>query len=171
MKKFLLLFVVVAIAGCASSPSIHRAPANDLQLTQVLSNVNAAQNQVIRWGGAVVEVNNQSDFAEVTLVQFPLNRIGKPVATLQSDGRFIVRTEQFLDPLIYHSGALITVLGTVSELRSVAVDERMLQQPVIELQQVHVWPDNYGDRQHPYNPKHDAPFLGYGYYGTGSYSP
>lgn len=170
--KVMTVILAALLSGCAAmNPSIENPPARDLQYAQVLPNLSQYQGEVVRWGGVVAEVSNQEDRAELTLVQFPVTRYGKPITTANSAGRFIVQTVGFLDPLIYEKGALVTVVGTLNGEQSRKVDQKSLRMPVVTMTDSQVWPEQYADRKRPYNPKHDAPFIGYGYYGTGSYSP
>lgn len=170
--KFMTAILVALLSGCAAmNPSIENPPSNDLQYAQVLPNISQYQDQVVRWGGVVADVSNQQNQAELTLVQFPLTRYGKPITTANSAGRFIVQSNGFLDPLIYEKGAVVTVVGSLSGEQTHKVDQKSLRMPVVIMTDSQVWPEQYADRERPYNPKHDWPFRGYGYYGTGSYSP
>lgn len=170
--KFMTVILLALLSGCAAmNPSIENPPANDLQYAQVLPNISQYQDQVVRWGGVVADVSNQQNQAELTLVQFPLTRYGKPITTANSAGRFIVQSNGFLDPLIYEKGAVVTVVGSLSGEQTHKVDQKSLRMPVVIMTDSQVWPEQYADRERPYNPKHDWPFRGYGYYGTGSYSP
>lgn len=170
--KYITIIVAAMLSGCAAmNPSIENPPARDLQFAQVSPNISQYQGEVVRWGGVVAEVSNQENQAELTLVQFPVTRYGKPITTANSAGRFIVQSDGFLDPLIYEKGALVTVVGTINGEQTRKVDQKALRMPVVVLTDSQVWPEQYADRKRPYNPKHDWPFRGYGYYGTGSYSP
>ncbi|MDT8309906.1 MAG: Slp family lipoprotein [Methylophaga sp.] len=168
----MIIIFTVLLSGCvAMNPSIENPPARDLQFAQVSPNISQYQGEVVRWGGVVAEVSNLENQSELTLVQFPLTRYGKPITTANSAGRFIVQSDGFLDPLIYEKGALVTVVGTLSGEQTGKVDQKTLRMPVVSMTDNQVWPEQYTDREGPYNPKHDAPFIGYGYYGTGSYTP
>ncbi len=170
--KIFTVIVAVLLSGCAATQSsIQYPPAGDPQFSQVMTNLSQYQGKAVRWGGVVAEVKNDENQAEMTVVQFPLTRYGIPITTGNSAGRFIVQTSGFLDPLIYEKGAVVTVLGQVNGEQTRKVDQKSLRMPVITLSNSQVWPQEYSDRERPYNPKHDWPFRGYGYYGTGSYSP
>lgn len=171
MKFIFALLPFVLIACSHQAPNMHAFNPNTPQFEQVLGNFNAYEGQAVRWGGLVAEVRNYEHFSEVTMVQFPLTRFGKPISSQPSSGRFIVRSAAFLDPLIFEKGALVTYIGTIDSSIITTVDQKTITVPVIELTESHTWPENYGERGRPYNPKHDARFIGYGYYGTGSYSP
>lgn len=172
MMRLFLIFPILLLSACATqTQSVHQSPVNNVDLQTVINTPKAHLQKQVRWGGAVASLKNHAERAELTIVEFPLTSRGKPITTKNSAGRFIVTTERFLDPLIYREGALVTVLGTVSDTQTLTVDEKILTAPVLTLMDTHVWPDNYADRKRPYNPKHDDRFIGYGYYGTGSYSP
>ncbi|HET8808594.1 MAG TPA: Slp family lipoprotein [Methylophaga sp.] len=166
------VIMLALLSGCAAmNPSIENPPARDLQYAQVLPNLSQYQGEVVRWAGVVADVSNLENQSELTLVQFPVTRYGKPITTANSAGRFIVKSNGFLDPLIYEKGALVTVVGTLSGDETRKVGQKSLLMPVVTMTDSQVWPEQYADRERPYNPKHDWPFRGYGYYGTGSYSP
>ncbi len=170
--KFMTIIMLALLSGCAAmNPSIENPPARDLQYAQVLPNLSQYQGEVVRWAGVVADVSNLENQSELTLVQFPVTRYGKPITTANSAGRFIVQSSGFLDPLIYEKGALVTVVGTLSGDETRKVGQKSLRMPVVTMTDSQVWPEQYADRKRPYNPKHDWPFRGYGYYGTGSYSP
>lgn len=170
--KFMTVIMLALLSGCAAmNPSIENPPARDLQYAQVLPNLSQYQGEVVRWAGVVADVSNLENQSELTLVQFPVTRYGKPITTANSAGRFIVKSNGFLDPLIYEKGALVTVVGTLSGDETRKVGQKSLLMPVVTMTDSQVWPEQYADRERPYNPKHDWPFRGYGYYGTGSYSP
>ncbi len=171
MRLGIFLSVLFLSACATQTSSVRQAPVDNVSLQTILNTPEAHQDKTVRWGGAVARLKNYADRAELTIVEFPLTKRGKPITTENSAGRFVVETDRFLDPLIYKEGALVTVLGSINDKQTLTVDEKTLTAPVLTLLDARVWPDSYADRQRPYNPKHDDRFIGYGYYGTGSYSP
>jgi outer membrane lipoprotein len=170
--RFLIVLLMLTLTACAATkPTIHAKSNQELSYEQVVGNLDTYQQQTVRWGGIIAEVANYENFSELTIVQFPLTRYGVPITSEKSAGRFIVRSDDFLDPIIYSPEKRVTFLGTVQSLQLQKVDQKMLSLPLITLDESHVWPQNDPESSRAYNPKHDAPFLGYGYYGTGSYSP
>ena len=170
--RILSLLVMILLTACsATKPSIYAKPNNDISYQQVHQSIDTYQGQTVRWGGIIAQVANYENFSELTIVQFPLTRHGIPITTRESAGRFVVRSDQFLDPIIYSPEKRVTFVGTVESSQMQKVDQKMLSLPVILPEESHVWPQQDPESSRPYNPKHDAPFLGYGYYGTGSYSP
>ncbi len=170
--RILSLVSLFTLAACSSTqPSLYNTSADEISYQQVMQDVNSYQGETVRWGGVIASRSNGEKFSELTIVQFPLARYGKPITTEQSDGRFVVYSENFLDPMIYEVGKLVTVIGQVKETQTQKVDQKTLTLPVIHLLDNHLWPESYSQDSRPYNPKQDARFIGFGYYGTGSYSP
>jgi outer membrane lipoprotein len=171
MKAFLIASLAIFITACSSAPAtIQHAPRSDIQLKSVSANVEAHIGEAVRWGGKIIEVKNEQNFSQIQLVQFPLNRYGRPVESNESQGRFLVRSKDFLDPEIFTTGSMLTVYGKISEKTTLKVDQKTLTLPVIDIIDSQRWPVNSASGR-PYNPKHDWPFVGFGYYATGSYSP
>ncbi|AFJ02749.1 outer membrane lipoprotein Slp [Methylophaga frappieri] len=170
--RLLMLLLSFALAGCAMQPANPWQPrAQDISLNDVLNSPDSNLQAPILWGGVIVDISNKPDGATLTIVAFPLSPDGKPLTTQSSAGRFVVESDGFLDPLIYAPDTLITVTGSVSAIRHITIDQKTLSVPLVVLKNAKVWPEKYADRRRPYNPKHDLPFAGYGYYGTGSFSP
>lgn len=172
MVRFIILILALsALTACSyMSPTI-KPPTEDLSLKQVAENIELFKGKTVRWGGKIIAVENNEQQSEILVVQFPLNRVGRPDESNDSDGRFFIRSADFLDPEVYKKDSFVTVLGEVVDHKSITVDQKQLTLPVIQLIKDQRWPANNPVSGLPYNPKHDWPFVGYGYYGTGSYSP
>ncbi len=173
MLRFIIFTLVLsALTACSyMSPTIKPPAEGDLSLKQVTANIDLYQGKPVRWGGKIIAVENTEQQSELMVVQFPLNRVARPVESDNSAGRFIIRSPNFLDPEVYKQDSFITALGQVVDQKKITVDQKQLILPVIQLIKEQRWPANNPVSGLPYNPKHDWPFVGYGYYGTGSYSP
>jgi len=133
-----LLFMV--LTGCSNIPKqITTAPLNDLQLSKVRDQVENFQNQQVRWGGEVVSVENNNDVSLVQIVQYPLNNYGKPVTTKSSEGRFIAKTDEFIDPVVFKEGTLLTFTGIVDGETVRKIDQKELTMPVINVTYMYRW--------------------------------
>lgn len=172
MRTLIITIFALTLSACGTAPSNtdQRGPYGAVQLEQVTPAVDSHTGQSVQWGGKIIEVNNFQNYSQLQLVQFPLNRYGRPIETGKSQGRFFVRSNDFLDPEIFTVGSFLTVNGEVVDKATVKVDQKDLILPVVKLADSQRWPVNK-ESGRPYNPKHDWPFIGYGYYGTGSYSP
>ena len=135
-----LLGLIVLLAGCSSSPIAPTAgEVSPFGPAHVLSGAAGAGEQVI-WGGRITAIRNLAEVTEISIVSYPLDRGDRPRLSAEPGVRFLVRQPGFLEPVQYAPGRYISVLGTVAGIDRVLVDEHLLDQPVLEAEQLHLWP-------------------------------
>lgn len=128
------------LAACASSPvAVDGDEVADYGPAHVLDGQSDIGDRVI-WGGRILAVRNLADFTEIHMVSYPLDRGDRPRVDREPGVRFVLRQPGFLEPVQYARGRYVTVLGTVAGIEPVAVDEFMLDQPVIDGERIHLWP-------------------------------
>ena len=138
--RSLLALVVLLLTACSNVPvAIKNAPDPDLQLTQITGNISSYQGQFVRWGGQVIKVDNNDDGAIIEVAQFPLNSYGRPEISKDSEGRFLARTEAFVDPYIFKAGTLLTVAGIVTAGQNVTIDRKTLSLPIVKIKELYRW--------------------------------
>ena len=101
------------------------------------------------------------------------NGYGKPRPTQSSQGRFSSQSREFLDPVIFEEGTLVTFFGTVLAAETIKVDKKSLLVPIMNITELHIWPEINSNLDHSHyyiTPRHGR-YIGYGYYGTGRYYP
>lgn len=132
--------LVLLLSACASSPL-----ATDDQAiapfgpAHVLSGEAAAGERVV-WGGRIAAVRNLAEFTELTIVSYPLDRADRPRVQSEPGVRFLLRQQGFLEPVQYTPGRFLSVRGTVAGLEQTPVGEHWLELPVLEAEQLHLWP-------------------------------
>jgi outer membrane lipoprotein len=169
--KWLTYMLPLFLIACSSLPkTIQDPPSYDLQLENVAGQAENYVNHPIRWGGKIVTVNNDNEQSLLQIVQFPLNSYGKPVVDKDSQGRFLLQTEQFLDPEVYKPGKLVTFSGTIHSEQQRLIDKKTLYLPVVQMAVSHLWSKQQSVRPY-YGGRYLDPYQGYGYYGRRYYSP
>lgn len=100
---------------------------------------------VVILGGKILETQASSTSSEIVLLQLPLEKNDRPKDGDRSEGRFLLRASQFLDPAIYHKGTLLTVVGRVSgsEVRTIGSSDYVY--PVVESIEIKHWPERSQD--------------------------
>jgi outer membrane lipoprotein len=170
--RIIFYLILVLLTACSStSPLIKTAPLEDYQLKQVILDVDSFVGKTVRWGGKVIKVNNDEKFSTIQMVQLPLNGFGKPLPTKSSQGRFFSQSREFLDPAIFEEGSLVTFAGRVSSAETIKVDKKTLLVPIINIIEFHIWPERHKEFDRYYLGHRHRHYVGYGYYGTGSYYP
>jgi len=94
--------------------------------------------------GVIIAVRNAQEGTVINILQKPMDSDGRPLDTDASEGRFLVRTGQFLDSAIYHPGRLITVIGEVSGNEIRPIDEIRYRYPVLNEKFLHLWRPSSG---------------------------
>lgn len=138
--KRLCYFLPLLLAACAIMPPELAGIAESPSLDEVAAQPERYRGRPIRWGGTIIEVTNEADATWLQILAKPLDRSGRPQEDATPMGRFLMRTEQFLDPAIYLREREITVLGTGAGLAERTVGKRSVKLPVIEAQRWHLWP-------------------------------
>jgi len=170
MKNYFLVIALI-LSGCSSLPvAISEPPAQDIQLREVVANFSEFQGWPIRWGGTIIDVQNEKLFTRLQILQFPLDSYGRPKVYEASQGRFIIQHSAFLDPVLYDKGSVITAAGTVESELHQMVGNKPLKLPVISSQEIYLWSDEQSYRQNYYYTGYHYGGFGYGgYYPYGGY--
>jgi outer membrane lipoprotein len=95
--------------------------------------------EIAMFGGKILVTRTYPSYSEIAVLQMPLDSSGRPQDTDNSEGRFLIRSEQFLDPAVYKTGRLLTVVGRLvaSEVRSIG--EFDYTYPVMEAIEMKPW--------------------------------
>lgn len=143
MIKFIAFVMGLAVlSGCASYPISEnlRNQAQPLSLTQVRANPQSTRGAVVIWGGRIINTINTTNGSEMYVLQLPLARNQRPnIDDTRSTGRFIVMSPEFLDPVAYPRGHLVTVAGQADGVRNERLQNTLYRYPVLNVQQVHLW--------------------------------
>jgi len=109
-------------------------------VAQVRGHVDSYLSQKVRWGGVIVNTENKDNTSQLIIVAFPLDDDGEPQVNDQSSGRFIAIVDDFLEPVVYSSDRMITVVGTVLGTETLDVGEFPYEYPVVHVEHSYLWP-------------------------------
>lgn len=160
------LTYLITLGGClllaaCSSPVpelIKKAPEGDVQVREVQQKSDSFNGTQIRWGGAILGVENMQHETLVEVLSYPLYSNGKPDADKQNLGRFKLALTGFVDPEGFPKNRLITVTGKVREMAKGMVDAYKYSYPVVDSQVFYIWPEEveypyyYDPFYHPWYP-------------------
>jgi outer membrane lipoprotein len=140
MKRYLLLSFLL-LNACSNLPkAIKDPPINDISYTQAAQNINQYKNAPVRWGGTIVEVENEQNFTLVQVLYYPLDSDGEPQIDKSHGGRFVFKSPEFLDPAVYTANAKITVAGTLTGDIEHMIGKKVLRVPLISATTIYLWP-------------------------------
>ena len=147
--KFIGILLLLLSFGCATG--ISRQVRSQVTYAGPFSDVQKAPDkhvgEIVMFGGKIL--NNQASpaFSELTVLQLRIDSRDRPKDGNQSEGRYLILSDQFLDPAIYKKGALLTVAGRItgSEVRAIGGFDYVY--PKLKAIEIKLWPED--DRNYP----------------------
>ena len=144
------VLIMLLMSGCASprvvpdelKPLVDRA----VTFREVIEAPQSYQGRMLVLGGEVLKAKRLKDGTQIEFLQLPLDKDERPILNRQrSDGRFFVVQQEFLDPATIEAGALMTIVGEVSEAKTDHLDDVEYRYPVLIVKHLHTWRDQSPD--------------------------
>ncbi len=172
MKRYLLT-ICLLLNACSNLPTaIKNPPLYDISYTQAIQNIANYKNAPVRWGGIIIDVENEQNFSLVQVLYYPLNSNGRPQTDKPNEGRFVFKSPEFLDPAVYTKNMEITIAGTLIGDLERTIGKKVMRLPLISATTIYRWPvyvydNDYDGFGYGYNPY----YGGYPYYWGNYYWP
>lgn len=140
--RLLGISLVFVTLGCASGVSqqarsqiTYQGSFSDLQKAP-----DEHRGETVMLGGKVLRADASQSASEIAVLQMPLDSSNKPKDTDESEGRFLIRSNQFLDPAIYEQGRPVTVVGRLAGKQARSIGGFEYVYPVVEAIELKAWP-------------------------------
>ena len=148
------LFLAAVSAACAPTLSYQakRYRALTLPFPVLQASPEDCAGRTVLLGGYLLETTNQDEATVLTVLQAPLDPWNEPGAKDSSQGRFLVRTGEFLDPEIFRKNRKLTVLGRMAGSEARPLGASVYTYPVLEAVDIHLWPRRAYVPVAPYDP-------------------
>jgi outer membrane lipoprotein len=141
--RFLILWSILAIMIEACAAGISTQARSQVSYFGTFSELQQQpENYVGRTvilGGKVIETRVTDGATELAVLQLALDGSDRPKDNDQSQGRYLVLSQQFLDPAIYTQGTLITVVGKVQGSEARAIGQMTYIYPRITSIEIKKW--------------------------------
>jgi outer membrane lipoprotein len=170
----LFLAAVFLLSGCTLNGCAHTISKAfreqafiPVDFRELAEKPEAYKGQQVILGGYVLEVVNEPGETFLNILQAPLDSRERPKSEDLSEGRFLIRTKQFLDPEIFSEGRRVTVGGRVAGVQTEPIGNGLYRYPVIEAEELHLLPKDVPRATYPYPyywPYPWYPYWGYWYY-------
>jgi outer membrane lipoprotein len=144
-KTLFVLLVITLLLSAACASGISQQARSQVTYSGNFSILqerpSAHLEQVVMFGGKILETKASPTSSEVTVLQFPLGTSDRPQDGDRSEGRFLLRSVQFLDPAVYRGGLLLTAVGRItgSEVRPIGGMDYAY--PIMEAIEIKLWPE------------------------------
>lgn len=174
--RLYLLSACMLLGACAGlPPAVKNVPVTDVTYSQASRNPSSYENTSVRWGGVVIDVQNEENYTLVQVLSYPLNYYGRPQLTKRSGGRFVIKSSEFLDPAVYAKDRELTVAGVIKGDIERTIGNKKVRLPLLSSTAIYLWPlyqydpYGYGYGYRGYPGWGFSPYFGYGYYGSPFY--
>ena len=154
MKNTAYVIIVLILIGCASRVplAINKIPEGNLSVVEVRKDAAHFIGAEVRWGGVISKVENKASQTWVEIVSRELKENGQPKISGESGGRFIASFKGFADPIVYKTGNLLTVLGTIEGQTTRPIGEYVYSFPVVAVTASYLWQVEAKPVQYDYPP-------------------
>ncbi len=140
--RLLGICVIFLILGCATgiSQKARSQVTYNGSFAELQTAADEHMGEIVMLGGKVIETKGYPAFSEITVLQLPFGKKDRPQDGDRSDGRYLIRSEQFLDPAVYRQGSLLTVVGKLSGSEVRSIGEFQYVYPIVEGIEIKRWP-------------------------------
>jgi outer membrane lipoprotein len=148
-----MMFFVLGggFTGCAPAVSkqLREEAGKPVPFEELLRRTDDYKGRVVIIGGYILETLNEPEGSWLTVLQSPLDSQHRPESSDLSQGRFLVWSREFLDPVVYSQERRITVGGQVIGSQQKKLGSLTYQYPVVEAKEIHLWA-KAGERTGPF---------------------
>lgn len=141
MDRLFLFFMVALISGCAPVISKQSLKLVDKKATfeEVKLNPQGNIGKNLLLGGYIARVANTKQGGELEVVQTDMDGDHRPQDTTGSLGRFLARTDKFMDPMVYRVGLPVTLVGEMTGIETKTLFQVEYNYPVVKVKELHLW--------------------------------
>lgn len=141
IPQIVLPLFIVLLFGCTTAPKLDTAGVDQTVTPgSPIKEILAAQGRRVQWGGSIISSINLRDTTQIEVLGYPLEQSGRPATNQAELGRFLVLYDGYLETVDYAPGRLLTVVGTLVEIREGTVGKADYRYPLIAAEQLHLWP-------------------------------
>ena len=128
------------LAGCAVQPSPEAAGVNaGITVETARAHPQTATGTRVRWGGVILHDAVSAHGSTLTVLAYPLAADGRPRLGQTPYGRFLARSDHFLDPDLYIRGRRISLVGMISGTTTGRIGQARYLYPVLQVQAIRLW--------------------------------
>jgi outer membrane lipoprotein len=138
MRYTIFFLAALFLNACSSLPEAVRGDFGTAPLPAVQTSGADWAGKTVRWGGAVVRIDNRATETWVEIVAQPLDSDARPAGP--SEGRFFAVFPGFLDPAAYGAGRELTVVGRIEGAVEKSIGDFPYPFPIVRVERHYFWP-------------------------------
>jgi outer membrane lipoprotein len=133
--------VLIALAGCGGgiSEQVRSQVTYSGSFQNLQQDPEKLLGATVIFGGKIIATDPQTPHTDLLVLQLALDHSDRPEDGDRSEGRFIIRSRQFVDPALYPKGTLITIVGQLEGSEERLIGQMPYRYPVIVPLEIHKW--------------------------------
>ncbi len=102
----------------------------------------AYAGKTVLWGGEILRVENAKEGTTLEILEVPTDSAGEPKKRTDTQGRYLIFTERYLDPAVYRSGGQLTTVGLIKGkiVRPLESGKMDYTYPFLIARYIYLWP-------------------------------
>lgn len=173
MKRiFAVALTALVCSSCGSIVS--RAVLKDVDRAVTVADVQSSPERLVNsrviWGGTIIKTTNLEETTVIEVLETPLTRSDRP-AMEGSGGRFLIKAPGYLDPVVFGTDKMLTIVGTVKGVEKRMIGDMEYPYPVLTPVDIHIFSSRMDRDYAPYPPWWYYPPPYYGPYYNPYYYP
>lgn len=132
---------MLLLSGCAHVMSEANLKLADqsIRYADLSGNPDAYVGKIVLVGGIVAGVKSSGDVAMLEVTQLDLLKNGVPDEDSRSGGRFLALSSDLVDPMIYRTGKLVTIIGEVKGRKVQKLESVDYPYPLISVKELRLF--------------------------------
>jgi outer membrane lipoprotein len=145
IRQIVPLILIALASGCASGPEFDQQKYSTvITPEQVAGDSGNYIGSKVLWGGMLISITNLETGSQLEVLGYPLQTNQCPDVDQDPLGRFLVIYQEFLEPIDYAPGRVVTVTGKFDQVRKGQVGATEYVYPVVNAESVHLWSKSSG---------------------------
>ena len=163
----LVLGLLLLLGGCGpvlSKEALHQVNWG-IDYSRVRADPAAFRGKTLLLGGRILEADINREGTSLEILKYTLGGRDRPEEPDEMNGRFLARTDRFLDPDRFRAGRLVTLTGTVIGEQTKPLGGSAYRYPVFRIDAIYLWPEPTPYYYYPYPPPPPYPYYYYNPFG------
>lgn len=142
MKTLILIPILALCASCAA-PVIKKEVLTQAVVAdpvKIRTAPETAKGRLFILGGLIVAVKNEQSGSTIEAIFIGVDEKGY-LKEGEYGPRFLARTGDFIDPVIYKAGRTVTVAGEFTGIEKGRIGEMEYEYPIFEIKDLYLWPE------------------------------
>lgn len=141
---FPVIFILLIFLFACAPPVLKKEVLEEAKIaipSEIKADPDAAKGRLFVLGGILVNVKNQTEGSIIEGIFAIADKKGY-LKEGQYAGRFIAKSREFLDPMIYKAGRSVTIAGEFTGFEKGKIGEMEYDYPVFNIKELYLWPED-----------------------------